>query len=443
MKLLPAFRVVLIVCALLSVTVLPAHAETPEEIKAKIEVQNQKIKELEAEIVKYEAELAALGKNKSTLQSEVTRLDTSRKKIAADISITQNKIAAANLQLQELGVEIVDKEQRIDSGRQAIEESLRTLLKASDTTLVEHFLASPNDLAEAWEDVDMLTTLQGQLRSEVVALSDAKRELGQHRDAVSDQKNKLSTFKTELSGQKLVLDETRKEQATLLTQTKNKESEYQKILDAKKAAKIQFEQQLSQYESQLSYTYNPSALPAAGSGVLQFPLDPNFMNRCKDRQNAFGNIYCITQYFGDTPFARSGAYNGQGHNGIDFGAPEGTQIVAAMSGVVTATGNTDAYPGCYSYGKWVLVKHPNGLSSLYAHLSVVSVGQGDAVPTGAMLGYSGKTGYATGPHLHFTLYATEAVKVIRLGDVKAKTNCANALVPVAATSAYLNPISYL
>ena len=384
-----------------------------------------------------------IGKNKSTLQSEVNRIDTSRKKIASDIAVTQNKITSATLELDKLGNQIVDKETRIGSGKSALGEALRSLQSIADTTLIEHFLSSRSGIASVWQGVDMLLTLESSLSDEIDTLVEAKYALTIDKEEVSVQKASLSSLKTTLSGQKTVLDENRKEQATLLTETKNKESEYQKIVSAKKIAKEQFERELNLYESQLNYTLDTNAIPAAGSGVLQFPLDPQYMQRCKDRQSTFKNLYCITQYFGDTPFARSGAYNGKGHNGIDFGVPEGTKVVAALSCIVQAVGNTDAYPGCYSYGKWMLIKHGNGLTTLYAHLSVVSVGQGTEVPGGAVIGYTGKTGYATGPHLHFTLYASEAVKLVKMGDIKSKTNCANAIVPVAATEGYLNPISYL
>ena len=86
---------------------------------------------------------------------------------------------------------------------------------------------------------------------------------------------------------------------------------------------------------------------------------------------------------------------------ISFGASIGTPIKAALSGTVLGTGNTDSIKGCYSFGKWVMVKHNNGLNTMYAHLSQISVSSGQSVSTGQVLGYSGETGYATGPHLHF------------------------------------------
>ena len=109
-----------------------------------------------------------------------------------------------------------------------------------------------------------------------------------------------------------------------------------------------------------------------------------------------------------------------------------------------ATGNTDLVPGCYSFGKWVMLKHANGLATLYAHLSQIGVSSGQAVSTGDVIGYSGMTGYATGPHLHFGVYALAGVQIMTLKAFRgATTPCANATMPVAPTNAYLNPMSYL
>lgn len=444
MRPLPASRVPWLLClsSFFLLAALVAHADTAEEIQAKIQAQSDKIAALEKEISKYEQELLTLGASKNTLQSEVTRLDTSRKKISADISVTSSKISKAELTISELSDQIVDKEGRISVGRDGIRSSLKSMQSIDNTTLVEMYLGS-NDVAEAWEDIDRIVSLQTTIRDEIDELFAVKVELTDNRDVASAEKSKLAAFQRDLTNQKVILDQNRAQQAALLTATKNKESEYQKILEQKRAAKLQFERELTEFESALKYTLDPSSIPPAGRGVLSFPLDQSYMLRCPDKQSVFKNHYCVTQFFGNTAFAQSGAYNGAGHNGIDFGAPEGVKIVAARSGTVLATGNTDAYKGCYSYGKWVLVKHNDGLSTLYAHLSLVSVREGDEVPTGALLGYVGKTGYATGPHLHFTVYASDGVRIVRMGDIKAKTNCANALVPIAPTNAYLDPMQYL
>jgi murein DD-endopeptidase MepM/ murein hydrolase activator NlpD len=91
------------------------------------------------------------------------------------------------------------------------------------------------------------------------------------------------------------------------------------------------------------------------------------------------------------------------------------------------------------YGKWILIQHPNGLATLYAHLSDISVQKGGTVFTGQVIGFAGDTGYATGPHLHFTVYIAEAVSFKQY-------TCWNKTVvtiPVAPPNAYLNPLSYL
>lgn len=437
------FHACVVLCLLLALSVsVPAHADTAEEIQAKIDAQQQKIAQLEKEIAEFEATLADIGKNKATLENEVKRLDTSRKKLSADIAVTQDKISTANLEIERLGGEIGNRESSIELGKRGIQEALRILMRHSDTTLLEQYFSSEG-IEGYWEDADSLRVLEERLRENAVELAVQKVELTEDRDEVSAQRATLASLNTQLKGQKVVLDQNRQEQASLLSETKQSEANYQKLLKEKQDARLQFERELLDYESQLKYTLDPSSIPPAGAGVLSFPIDPSYMARCRDRESTFKNIYCITQYFGNTKFAQSGAYNGAGHNGIDFGTPEGTKIVAAASGVVMATGNTDLQKGCYSYGKWVLLKHGNGLATLYAHLSYIAVSEGQSVPVGGMLGYSGKTGYATGPHLHFTVFASDGVKIVRMGDIKAKTNCANALVPVAATSAYLNPMSYL
>lgn len=83
------------------------------------------------------------------------------------------------------------------------------------------------------------------------------------------------------------------------------------------------------------------------------------------------------------------------HDGIDFGAPIGTPIVAAADGQVIAAGWSGGY------GREVKLAHAGGLTSLYGHMSDIVAQPGQMVRQGQVIGYVGSSGLSTGPHVHF------------------------------------------
>ena len=85
------------------------------------------------------------------------------------------------------------------------------------------------------------------------------------------------------------------------------------------------------------------------------------------------------------------------HAGVDLAAAQGTPVKSALNGQVLKTGYTD------SRGSYILVRHDNGVQTLYQHLSFAAVRQGQAVKAGEVIGMVGSTGLSTGPHLHFEL----------------------------------------
>ena len=416
--------IVLIIAGFL--TVNNVDASLVDQLKDRISDRNTKIQELEKEIAQYQDELEVVGEEKQTLTSEVKILDISRQKISTNIKLTQNRIDSTNYQIEELSLDIDDKEKNISKNTEVIAETIRTMNEIESDSLIEIVLSN-KDLSGFLNQIETLQQFQSKMRDDVKRLTGLKEELVGTKTQTQTKKEELADFKGDLSDQKYVLDINRKDKNTLLSITKNKESNYQNLLDEKVEARKAFERELLDLESQLKIEIDTSKIAKAGKGVLSWPLD---------------KVH-ITQYFGNTKFAKSGGYNGSGHNGMDFRASQGTKVKAALTGVVTAVGNTDAVPGCYSYGKFLLIKHNNGLTTLYAHMSFISVKKGDTVITGDTVGYSGNTGYSTGPHLHFTVYASQGVQIVRYGDYKSKTNCADANIPVAPLNAYLNPIDYL
>ncbi len=94
--------------------------------------------------------------------------------------------------------------------------------------------------------------------------------------------------------------------------------------------------------------------------------------------------------------SRFGTRNGKNHHGIDIGARRGTPIRAAEGGKVEFSGW-----GPTGYGQMIIIKHPGNLTTVYAHNSRNLVKKGNKVKRGQMIGRVGKTGRASGPHLHF------------------------------------------
>ncbi|OHA84024.1 MAG: hypothetical protein A2937_02420 [Candidatus Yonathbacteria bacterium RIFCSPLOWO2_01_FULL_47_33b] len=398
-------------------------AQTADELRDKISAKTVEIQKLEEEIKKYQNDLVTLAAKKKTLANSIAELNVLRKKLEAEIRITQSKVDTTDLKIRQLTSQISSKEDQIDSLTAAIVEALRAVNEREARSLAQVALSSES-FSGVWDDLEALDQFNGKVRESVDTLKDLKVDLEDKQGKQQVEKKNFLTLKSELADRKKIAEANKVAQAKLLAQTNSQESSYKKILNQKIALKDAFEKELRDYESTLKFILDPTSIPSRGTKVFSSPFD---------------NMR-ITQYFGNTAFAKSGAYNGSGHNGVDFGTPVGTKLKATLGGTVIGTGDTDVTCAGASYGKWILIQHNNGLASLYAHLSLIKVSKNDVVSTGDLIGYTGNTGYSTGPHLHLTVFATAAVKV----ESRPSRACGGRsyTMPVAALNAYLNPMDY-
>lgn len=400
-----------------------ARADAISDIQAQIAENYRQSEALKAEIAADQRQLDALGTKKNTLQSTVSSLTLSQKQLATQIKLTQNKIASANLKIKELTLSIVDKEAIIAVDQNAIAKALRGIAEDDGMPLIAK-LISANSLSEAWQASDQAIMFNRALSNDIADLRAVRTKLATNRDEVTKAKESLLSLKNDLAIQKKSVEVSKAAQQKLLADTKNQESSYQRLVAQKRAQQAEFDAQLFRYEAQLRQALDPSAIPLARSGILAPPL---------------AQLY-VTQYFGKTVDSKR-LYASGTHGGVDFRARIGTPVKASLSGVVVDSESINIKSGC-QYGKWVLIKHANGLSTIYGHLSFVYARPGDIVVTGQVIGLSGDTGYSEGPHLHLGVYATAGVRIVdssALGSIK----CAGIKTVAANPAAYLNPLSYL
>jgi murein DD-endopeptidase MepM/ murein hydrolase activator NlpD len=103
-----------------------------------------------------------------------------------------------------------------------------------------------------------------------------------------------------------------------------------------------------------------------------------------------------TSNFGMRPDPFTG--NWANHQGIDIGAPIGTEVHVTQGGKIKFFGNQG------NYGNVVIVEHANGYETVYGHLShFANLTKQEMIPQGAVIGFVGSTGRSTGPHLHYEL----------------------------------------
>lgn len=396
-----------------------------QELQDKINQKNQEIDEIQKEIDRCETEINKAVKSAGSLKNQISQLEKTAAKLKAQIQLTEQNINSANLVLEKLAFQIEEKNIEIGNKKEQLATIIRQIDEEESIPLVEILLAH-SSISEFFDNIENMQYLQKNVNFSLEEIRALKNELGNQQNKKEAEKTNFESLQNKMSDQKKIAEINKSQKNNLLQETKNKETVYRNLLSAQIEKQKALEKEIANYEAQLKIEIDPSSLPAVGSGVLAWPVDNPV----------------ITQYFGNTDFATKNpqVYHGGGHNGIDFRASLGTPVKAARSGIVIGIGDTDSQCTGVSYGKWVLIKHDNNLSTLYAHFSLIKVSSGQNVAKGEIIGYSGSTGYVTGPHLHFAVFASQAVSI---GTIKSKICGTNMTLPVAPYNGYLNPLSYL
>ncbi len=398
-------------------------AETAETVHTQINNTTTQIKALNKEIEQYQKRISETGEQSRTLANLIKELTLTRNKLLKEAQVTEKKISITKDSIHAIDTTLTEDERRITLSKQALTKTFQEIWQQDHTPFIEKILLDTT-IIDTSRDLNNMLDFKKRVHEDMVLLLQQQSALIDTKIKKEVEKQNLVTLKTTLDQKKLAVDITKKEKDTILKETKNKESNYKKLLADREKKRDAFEKELEVYEAQLKFILNPKVLPTEGKGVLAWPLDSVF----------------VTQLFGKTVAAKR-LYLSGSHSGVDFRAAVGTPVKSMGSGIVQGSGDTDLYCKGASFGKWVFIKYDNGLSSTYGHMSYISATTGQAVKAGDTVGLSGNSGHSTGPHLHVTVYASGGAEVKTVPSISC--NGKTFTMPIASSSAYLDPMLYL
>lgn len=413
------------ILAITALIIVPGFsvALTASEVKEQIKQANEQILKIEKEIATLSKQIAETAEEKKSLSNAIKELNLKKNQLVKERESIQKKINATGLIIENIEMDIGEKEKSLSLSRQALSNSIRNLHQRDNTLLIEKLL-SGGRLSDFSREYNDILSLNQEVKNRIYEILDKKEELLASKNEKEAERQNLNNLKRNLTEQEKVIASNQQEKNSLLKETQSKESNYQKLLAEQIKKRDAFEKDLANYEDQLDFILNPKKLPKPGTVVFSWPLK---------------NVL-ITQLFGYT--SDSGRlYRSGTHSGLDMRAAIGTEVYAMGNGTVVGTGDTDIYCKGASFGKWVFIKYDNGLSSTYGHLSVIYAKTGDRVKSGDLVALSGNTGHTTGPHLHVTVYASDGVKIDKVPSLSCSGK--TFIMPIAASTSYLDPMLYL
>ncbi len=372
---------------------IKADAKEAQELKESLSQKSQELDNVNSQIKAVQKQLEATENEKSSLQKELTQINYSVKQLDLGIKSSEILINKYGLESEQIQNNISEAEIKIDEKKQVIADALRKLQQEPGINSPLEIFLRNKDLSESVFQMQGLADLQQGLYNDVADLNVLKGELANDLEALTNKKVAKEIESGNLKNKKVIVEETKKSKQDFLSQTQNKEKNYQIYLVNLQKKQAAIASEIEKIDEELRLKINPGLLPTRAPGVLGMPVTGT-----------------LSQGYGATAFAQGG-YRGKWHNGLDFAAPMGTPVFAAEKGKIVATGDQDKY--CYrgAYGKFAVVEHDNNLTTLYAHFSLIATKQGAQVNRGDLIGYVGRTGYATGPHLHFTVFASQTFRM--------------------------------
>ena len=373
-----------ILCAVLAVLTLltlaaagsvrPAYAaktaaELEEEQRkaAQIAALEQKKKEQQEKLKDLEKQIAEAKAKKEDVMVTKNLLDQRNQLLLEQIDDTQNQIDDAAAQIARY--ELLEQEQYELFCQQVRSEEERGSLSYLSV------LFKATSMADLLNRMEFVNEVAEYNKTLIAAMKETRENIKAEKTEMEAKEAQLGEQQGELQGK---LDET--------TKLMNEYAADQKALERMHAAE---EKAADEIDAQIARLIADSDVVPGSEGFI-WPVSTSKM---------------ISSPIGSR--VAPGGFGSTNHKGVDIcNVGYTSSVYATKSGRVLLT-NSSGWGG--GYGNYVVIDHGGGLTTLYAHMSVVKVSPGDTVSQGTVIGVTGNTGASTGPHLHYEVRTTTIV----------------------------------
>ncbi|OGZ58218.1 MAG: hypothetical protein A3F94_02505 [Candidatus Spechtbacteria bacterium RIFCSPLOWO2_12_FULL_38_22] len=419
-------RKILILCVVVFLITTPylnrgeVNAQTDQEIEdiqTEIEEQERILQELQKEHESQQKNLQEVQEYAGSLKAQINNFAGQVNLLQGKINIKTQEIYTLQLAVQKLELQIQQQEEEIQNSKVQMASLFQEIYKNDEESVVE-LLFKYESFSTFYNQVYARKTLNDAISLKLDELKVLKEELGKAQDSIGEEQQVLRQEQQGLRGQKIILDGQKIKQQELLSETKNRESAYQELIISIQEKEQAIEREIFELEEQLRLALDPNSVPRSFPGLFMWPAEGLMTQE-------YG---CLHTKWAKRAYPACDEGKGGFHNGVDVAAALGTHIVAANDGRVVAIGYAP-----YAYGYWLAIEHTNGLVSVYTHMSSsrpVSIGYN--INRGEVVGYMDSTGFSTGSHTHFIVYAPNTFVV--------KPSKLSGTLPIGAT---VNPFNYL